>query len=153
MAKPLAANATPSALAPETAGPTGAATGTGGHGVAAAGPTTAPVCSHCGVVESVQAVQHKGQASGAGAVAGGVLGGVLGHQMGGGNGRTAMTVLGAVGGGLAGNEVEKRSKSTTVYRVKVRTDSGALRTVEQATAPAVGQRVRLDGTSLHAINP
>jgi outer membrane lipoprotein SlyB len=64
-----------------------------------------------------------------------------------------MTVLGAVGGGLAGNEVEKRSKSTTVYRVKVRTDSGALRTVEQATAPAVGQRVRLDGTSLHAINP
>lgn len=161
-AKPLAANAlpapvysptTPSVQAPAMAGPAGPAPGTGGHGVATAGATAAPVCAHCGVVESVQAVQHKGQASGAGAVAGGVLGGVLGHQMGGGKGRTAMTVLGAVGGGLAGNEVEKRSKSTTSYRVKVRTDSGALRTVEQATAPAVGQRVRLDGSSLHAINP
>jgi outer membrane lipoprotein SlyB len=136
-------------------------TGTGGHGSSAiapaAAPTTAapvahsaaPVCKQCGVVASVQTVQHKGQARGVGAVAGGVLGGVLGNQMGKGNGRTAMTVLGAVGGGMAGNEVEKRSKSTTSYRVQVRTDSGTVRTVEQATAPAVGQRVRIEGGKLH----
>jgi outer membrane lipoprotein SlyB len=62
-------------------------------------------------------------------------------------------VLGAVGGGLAGNEVEKRSKSTTAYRVTVRTDGGALRTVEQSTAPAVGQRVRIKGSTLQAIAP
>jgi len=113
----------------------------------------APVCANCGVVESVQAVQHKGQGSGVGAVAGGVLGGVLGNQMGKGKGRTAMTVLGAIGGGLAGNEVEKRTKAVTLYRVQVRTDAGELRTVEQSTAPAVGERVRVDGQQLHAISP
>lgn len=113
----------------------------------------APVCANCGVVESVQAVQQKGQGTGVGAVAGGVLGGVLGSQMGKGNGRTAMTVLGAIGGGLAGNEVEKRSKAVTVYRVQVRTDDGELRTVQQSTAPAVGARVRVDGQQLHAISP
>lgn len=130
--------------------------GTGGHAntpSTLAAMQTTPTCVHCGVVESVQVVHHKGQASGVGAVAGGVLGGVLGHQVGGGNGRTAMMVLGAVGGGLAGHEVEKRSKATTTYRVKVRTDGGDLRTVEQRTALAVGQRVRVNGPTLHAIAP
>src|SRR5512134_3076205 len=34
----------------------------------------APVCTNCGVVESVRAIKRKGEASGVGAVAGGVLG-------------------------------------------------------------------------------
>jgi outer membrane lipoprotein SlyB len=76
---------------------------------------------------------------------------VLGNQMGGGNGRTAMTVLGAVGGGMAGNEVEKRRNATTSYRVQVRTDSGELRTLEQHSAPTVGQRVRIEGGTLRPI--
>lgn len=109
------------------------------------------VCADCGVVESVQAVTQKGEGSGVGAVAGGVVGGLLGNQMGAGQGKTAMTVLGAVGGGFAGNEVEKRARSTTVYKVRVRTDEGTLRTFEQASAPAVGQRVRIDGHKLHAV--
>jgi outer membrane lipoprotein SlyB len=108
-------------------------------------------CPLCGVVESVQAVQRKGEGSGVGAVAGGVLGGALGNQVGRGGGRTAMTVLGAIGGGLAGNEVEKRVKAVTVYRVRVRTDGGELRTIEQSSAPAVGQRVRVDGHQLHVL--
>ena len=37
-----------------------------------------------------------------GTIAGGVAGGVVGNQFGGGNGKTALTVLGAVGGALAG---------------------------------------------------
>lgn len=147
---PVYSAARPPAQGPETVGTGGHASAAPAHAVTA---PAAPTCAHCGVVESVQAVQHNGQASGVGAVAGGVLGGVLGHQVGGGNGRTAMTVLGAVGGGMAGNEVEKRSKATTTYRVKVRTDSGALRTVEQRTAPAVGQRVRFEGSTLHAVAP
>ncbi|MEY8879129.1 MAG: glycine zipper 2TM domain-containing protein, partial [Leptothrix sp. (in: b-proteobacteria)] len=105
-------------------------------------------CANCGVVEAVTAVQHKGEGSGVGAVAGGVAGGVLGNQFGSGNGRTALRVLGAIGGAVAGNEVEKRARSVTVYRVKVRTDNGEIRTVEQSTAPAVGQRVRIDGQHL-----
>lgn len=144
--------------------PTTAAAGTGGHGSAAAMPgatptaqaapmATAPACKQCGVVESVQAVQHTAPTSGVGALAGGVLGGMLGNQMGKGNGRTAMTVLGAVGGGMAGNEVEKRRNGSTTYRVQVRTDAGTLRTLEQRTAPPVGQRVRIDGHTLHALAP
>lgn len=109
------------------------------------------VCADCGVVESVQAVTHKGEGSGVGAVAGGVVGGLLGNQMGAGQGKTAMTVLGAVGGGFAGNEVEKRARSTTVYKVRVRTEDGTLRTFEQASAPAVGQRVRIEGHKLRAV--
>jgi outer membrane lipoprotein SlyB len=60
------------------------------------------------------------------------------------------TVLGAVGGGVAGNEVEKRSRATTVYQVRVRMDDGTVRTVTQATAPTVGQNVTVEGSSLRA---
>jgi len=108
----------------------------------------APVCASCGTVESVQAVKVKGEGSGVGAVAGGVIGGVVGNQFGSGNGRKAMTVVGAVGGGLAGHEVEKQVKAKTVYTVKVRMDDGTLRTVQQAQAPAVGAKVKVDGQQL-----
>ena len=108
----------------------------------------APVCHDCGVVESVRTITKKGEASGVGAVAGGVLGAAVGNQMGKGNGRTAMTVLGAVGGGVAGHEIEKRTKSTTVHEVKVRMDDGTLRTIEQAQAPRAGERVVVEGNKL-----
>ena len=73
---------------------------------------------------------------------GGVLGGVVGHQAGGGSGKTALTVLGAIGGGLAGHEVEKRVRSETVYDVHVRMEDGSTRTfrmigVRQATPAAL----------------
>ena len=108
----------------------------------------AAVCSYCGVVESVQAVQRKGEGTGVGAVAGGVLGAAVGNQMGHGNGRAAMTVLGAVGGGLAGNEVEKRARAETVFQVKIRLDDGSVRSFEQATAPKVCARVEVHGNTL-----
>lgn len=110
----------------------------------------AAVCSYCGVVESVQAVQRKGQGTGVGAVAGGVLGAAVGNQVGHGNGRAAMTVLGAVGGGLAGNEVEKRARAETVYQVRIKFDDGSSRTIEQDTAPQVGARVEVQGNRLRA---
>ena len=106
------------------------------------------VCADCGIVEAVRPVTRKGEGSGVGAVAGGVVGAVLGNQVGGGNGRKAMTVLGAVGGGMAGHEIEKRAKSETVYEVKVRMEDGSLRTITQATEPAAGSRVIVDGQSL-----
>ena len=110
----------------------------------------AAACANCGVVESVVAVQRKGQGTGVGAVAGGVLGAAVGNQVGHGNGRAAMTVLGAVGGGLAGNEVEKRARSETVFQVRVRLDDGTVRTLEQSHAPAVGGRVTVQGNTLKA---
>ncbi|MBV8467617.1 MAG: glycine zipper 2TM domain-containing protein [Burkholderiales bacterium] len=52
----------------------------------------------------------------AGTAIGAVLGGVLGHQMGGGNGKTLTTVVGAAAGGYAGNKVQQnmQNNDTTV---------------------------------------
>lgn len=102
-------------------------------------------CADCGVVESIRAVERKGQGSGLGAVAGGVVGGILGNQVGGGSGRTAMTVVGAGAGAYAGHEVEKNMNKAVSYQVRVRMNDGAVRTVYEAAQPAlaVGQKVRV----------
>ena len=105
----------------------------------------ADVCASCGRVESVNAIQTAAKPSGVGIGVGAVIGGLLGNQVGGGNGRTLATVAGAVGGGYAGNEVEKRTHSTTTYQVRVRMDDGESRTFSQPTADGwrVGDRVRV----------
>jgi outer membrane lipoprotein SlyB len=132
--------------------PVVAQAGDGGATNAAPVPTQhIAVCQNCGIVEGVRAVQQKGQGSGLGAVAGGVLGGVIGHQLGGGHGKQAMTVLGAIGGGLAGNEVEKRARATTIYEVRVRMDDGSERTLTQNTPPAPGAHVVVEGNSLRTV--
>lgn len=118
---------------------------------APAKPVAPAVCADCGTVESVQAVRQEGQASGVGAVAGGLIGGVLGHQVGGGNGRKAMTVVGAVGGGLAGHEIEKRRNASTVYRVTVRKDDGTRVTLNRTESWRVGARVSVDGGTLRSL--
>ncbi|MBE0626625.1 MAG: glycine zipper 2TM domain-containing protein [Burkholderiales bacterium] len=102
-------------------------------------------CASCGTVESIRRVMLTGAASGLGAVAGGVTGAVVGNQMGRGNGNTAMTILGAAGGAIAGNEIEKNVNTRYAYRVRVRMDDGALRTVSQSSPPsvAVGEQVRI----------
>ena len=112
------------------------------------GRTQTALCASCGIVESVTAVKQKGEGTGLGAVAGGVLGGVVGHQVGGGKGKTAMTVLGAIGGGLAGNEVEKRARSETLYDVQVRMEDGSVRTFQRPQSMVVGTHVVVEGTSL-----
>jgi outer membrane lipoprotein SlyB len=109
-------------------------------------------CASCGTVESIHTVELKGNATGLGAVAGGVTGAVVGNQIGRGNGNTAMTILGAAGGALAGNEIEKNVKKHYSYRVTVRMDDGSFRTVSQSSAPAVavGERVRVINGSVVA---
>ncbi len=108
-------------------------------------PVASTKCAECGVVESVDAVQSKGSGSGLGAVGGAVVGAIVGNQVGGGHGKDAMTVIGAVGGGLAGNEVEKRVKSTTSYTVTVRFEDGTSRVFSEAAASGwhVGDKVRV----------
>ena len=121
----------------------------------------ADVCASCGTVESVTPVQRQGQVNGVnvgnttiglGTVAGGVLGGLLGHQVGGGSGKTAMTVLGAAGGAYAGNTVEKNMKKVTVYEVRVRMDNGTYHTMEISNDVAVGARVIVEGKNLRLAN-
>jgi outer membrane lipoprotein SlyB len=86
-----------------------------------------PVCSNCGEVVSVRAVQHHGPTTGVGAVGGAVVGGLIGNQFGGGNGRTLTTIAGAVGGGYVGNNIEKNARTTTSFEVIVRMDNGKTR--------------------------
>jgi outer membrane lipoprotein SlyB len=79
-----------------------------------------------------------------------VVGGLIGNQMGDGSGRKAMTVIGAVGGGAAGHEIEKRARGTTVYRVTVRMNDGSMQTITQNTPPTVGQKVTVSGGQVRA---
>jgi outer membrane lipoprotein SlyB len=111
-------------------------------------------CADCGVVESIRAVQTQGQASGLGAVAGGVVGGILGNQVGGGRGRTAMTVLGAGAGAYAGHEIEKNMNKAVRYQVRVRMQDGTSRTFYETSPPAfsVGQKVRVTHDGIIAVD-
>jgi outer membrane lipoprotein SlyB len=95
----------------------------------------APVCQTCGVVQSIREITLRGDGSGLGAAGGAVVGGLLGNQVGGGHGKEAMTVVGAIGGALAGNQIEKRVKATRSYETTVRMDNGSTRTMAQATQP------------------
>ena len=111
----------------------------------ASAPVALAKCIDCGVIESTREVDTKGEGSGIGAVGGAVVGGVLGHQVGGGRGKDVATVIGAVGGVVAGNEIEKRMKTTKSYETTVRLDDGSTRVVRDATAPVwrSGDRVKL----------
>ncbi|CAD6536623.1 glycine zipper 2TM domain-containing protein [Paraburkholderia metrosideri] len=112
----------------------------------------AAYCSTCGTVVAISAVRQEGHGTGIGAVGGAVAGGVVGNQFGAGGGRTAMTVLGALGGGLAGNSVEKHIRSTTSYSVRVRMESGKTRYFTYHEAPPFqqGEHVRIENGSLVA---
>ncbi|WP_343583945.1 glycine zipper 2TM domain-containing protein [Herbaspirillum sp.] len=102
------------------------------------------ICNSCGEVVAVRAIQHTPSTSGVGIAGGAIVGGLLGNQIGGGTGRTLATVAGAVGGGYAGNEVEKRARTTTSYEVDVRMENGKTRSFPQtADNWRVGDQVRV----------
>jgi outer membrane lipoprotein SlyB len=115
-------------------------------------PSATARCTDCGVVDSVRAIEVKGEGSGVGAVAGGVVGGILGNQVGGGRGRTAMTVVGAGAGAYAGHELEKNMKKNVSYEIRVRMDDNSYRTFHAAQPDiGVGQRVKVrDGQLMDA---
>jgi outer membrane lipoprotein SlyB len=130
----------------------GKSAGQGGAGVAAPAKAKA-ACASCGVVETVRTVQLEGNASGIGAVAGGVTGALVGNQFGRGGGNTAMTLIGAAGGAYAGNSIEKNMNRQTAYRITVRMDDGAYRTISQSHVPSVaaGDKVRVINGNVSAI--
>lgn len=149
-AKPAQRKPKPSSSTSQPAANVAGTPGTRGeiHGTQ---PAMVSVCNSCGVVEAVEPVQREGKATGVGAVTGGVVGGAIGNRMGAGSGKTAMTVLGVVGGGLAGHAIEKKVKSETVYRVKVRMEDGSLRSITQAKTMTVGTHVTVQGETLKVV--
>jgi uncharacterized protein YcfJ len=87
-------------------------------------------------------------------VIGGVAGAVIGNQFGSGLGRAAMTGLGAAGGAVAGNNVERNMHEKIVgYRVDVRLDDGHSRVFERSHVGDlhVGDRIRVDGSGFHRV--
>jgi len=118
----------------------------------AAQPPMTTACTSCGTVTGVSAVKHAGHATGIGAVGGAVVGGVVGNQFGAGVGRVGMTLLGALGGGVAGNAVEKHLRSTASYSVRVHMENGRTRYFSYRAAPPFhqGEHVRIEHGTLVA---
>ena len=110
-------------------------------------------CNSCGSVISITPVTVDGEGSGAGLVIGAVVGGLLGNQVGGGSGKDAATVIGVVGGAVAGNEIEKKSKSQTYYEVAVRLNNGDIRTVNLADTSqvSIGTNVKVVGNNIELL--
>ena len=103
-------------------------------------------CGNCGTVVGVSEVTKKDTHLGAGTAIGAVAGGVLGNQVGKGDGRTAATVAGAVAGGAIGHSVEKNNRETrAAWRFAVDMDNGRQVTVTQNDNPDIrsGDRVRV----------
>jgi len=95
-----------------------------------------------GMVESVRQVEDKGDAKGVGAVGGGVAGAVLGHQLD--HGNKLVTLLGAAGGALLGNQIEKTARATKHWELTVRYDDGSTQVFNSPDQPFwhQGDRVR-----------
>jgi outer membrane lipoprotein SlyB len=105
-----------------------------------------------GTVESIRQVDAQRYSPGAGAVVGGLTGLGVGSLIGSGGGRTAAMIVGAIGGGLAGNEIADRQRQL-IWEIGVRYDDGGYGTITQAQAPGlrIGDRVRVTDTGLELL--
>lgn len=104
-------------------------------------------------VESIrQVVEKKEGDSPWGMLAGGLIGGGLGSLVGGGNGRTAATIVGALGGGYVGHKVEN-SQTQVVYEIGVKYDNGTWGTIRQTASPPfrIGDRVLVTDRGLELL--
>ena len=108
--------------------------------------------SRVGTVESINQDSVQNVDSTVGAIGGALIGGGLGSLIGGGTGQVVATVVGAVGGGFAGNALAERSH-TLVWRIGVRYDDGSFATIQQTSAPnlRIGDRVRVSGTGIELL--
>jgi outer membrane lipoprotein SlyB len=114
-----------------------------------AGPS-APVCSDCGRVTSVRAIEQEGKSGVGGMIAGGLVGGLLGHQVGKGRGKDVATIAGAAGGAYAGNKVEGKMNASKTWSVSVRFDNGTERAFNFESDPGyvAGDPVRASGSGI-----
>ena len=105
-----------------------------------------------GIVESIRQVEAPKYVEGAGAVTGALVGGGLGSLIGSGGGKTAAVIVGAIGGGLVGNEMQK-SERQLIWEIGVRYDDGGYGTITQTQAPGlrIGDRVRVTDTGLELL--
>jgi outer membrane lipoprotein SlyB len=98
-----------------------------------------------GTVESIRNVTIANPERGVGALGGAALGGIAGSAAGEGKGQAAMTVIGALAGGLLGQHAEQNINNKPGFEITVRLDSGELVAITQAADEMFrpGERVRL----------
>jgi outer membrane lipoprotein SlyB len=98
-----------------------------------------------GTVESIRNVQIVNPQSGVGALGGAALGGIAGSAAGEGKGQAAMTVIGALAGGLLGQHVEQGANTKNGIEITVHLDTGELVAITQTADEQFrpGERVRL----------
>lgn len=97
-----------------------------------------------GRVVDIQDVVQQRNNTGAGAVLGVIAGGLIGNQVGGGSGKTLATIGGAVGGGFAGNAIEKNRGPNVQVVITIRSDSGRIVQIQQkGTSLRIGDRVQV----------
>jgi outer membrane lipoprotein SlyB len=108
--------------------------------------------ARAGTIESIRQVEAQRYAPGAGAITGGLIGGGLGSLIGGGSGKTAAIIVGAIGGGLVGNEMQK-SQTQLIWEIGIRYDDGGYGTITQTQSPGlrIGDRVRVTDTGLELL--
>lgn len=80
-------------------------------------------------------------------LAAGTVGGVIGHQFGNGNGKTAMTVGGAVAGAAASRHHQTEQLAAQEVKLLIKTQSGQIIQVVQESTPGLtfnaGDKVRI----------
>ena len=98
-----------------------------------------------GTVESIRNVQIVNPQSGVGALGGAALGGIAGSAAGDGKGQAAMTVIGALAGGLLGQHAEQNANTKNGIEITVHLDTGELVAITQTADEQFrpGERVRL----------
>jgi outer membrane lipoprotein SlyB len=108
--------------------------------------------ARAGIVESIRQVDRQRYQSGAGAVTGALVGGGLGSIAGQGWGKAAAVIVGAVGGGIVGNEMQK-SQTELIWEIGIRYDDGSYGTITQTQSPGlrIGDRVRVTDTGLELL--
>ncbi|MGB5132114.1 MAG: glycine zipper 2TM domain-containing protein [Steroidobacteraceae bacterium] len=91
-------------------------------------------CDRCGTIERIEKVRLRDQHQdiGAGAVLGAIIGGVAGNQINTRDHQTAAIAAGAVAGGVIGHEIQKNnSKQKNGYQFDVRLEDGRWAQVTQ----------------------
>lgn len=110
-----------------------------------------PARAQYGEVERIDATRAAASGGG-GAIVGGIVGALLGNAVGHGGEKAIATGVGAVGGALLGDQIEKqqRGRAEGSWRVVVRLDNGSQRAFEYAQLSdlRVGDRVRVEGNQL-----
>jgi len=113
------------------------------------GPQPGAIEIRSGVIEQISATQiPTNHHQGLGAIIGGLGGLGIGSLIGGGTGRDVAMAVGAIGGAVIGNEVQKKKEQPIAgQQIIVRLKSGVLVQITQPVGPHlfVGQRVYVQG--------